>query len=637
MFRKNQRHLQPRLLSDLDNLSAKARARLESSWAGVFRREFFNRLDEAPFAVLYSDEPSRPNTPINVLVGQEALKAGFGWSDEEMHNAFLFDLQVRYALGYENVGEGDFDLRTVYNFRRRVCQHMRETGENLIEQAFEQVTDEQVQAFALKTGRLRMDSTQISSNIQRMSRLQILVEVLQRVQRILSEADQAHYADAFAPYLKGSSGQYVYHIKGEDTGPHLQRIGELMQRLLNELMPAYEAHETYHMLQRVFDEQFTLSENLPQSRTDEAGNDAPGNPSSDDGTVPCSSCDEMPSPTSDLVVAPDPEAQVELSQAPALALQPKPGKDISPTSLRSPDDPEATYRKKGQQDYEGYVANLTETCDPDNPFQLILKVQSESNNTEDTTLLEQALPDLKARTDVHTFYNDAAFCGPNVDKLLHELKIEQVPTALTGRAPDPGRTVLADCDIQLDAHGQPLKLTCPHGHSANVVPGQKEGRYLARWADAPCPECRFSKHLAGSKSSAKTCMRFSYIDLNRALRRQRMRAYHLGKKSLRAAVEATVGALKRPFNNDQVPVRGKIRLGQMMIGSAIMVNIRRIQRYKLAQSRQNQPEQPCCPAAGVEQTTGGLSEHSFLSFAWARIQRCLLPLEPVWATLVFRF
>ena len=250
MFRKNQRHLQPRLLSDLDNLSAKARARLESSWAGVFRREFFDRLDERPFAVLYSNEPSRPNTPVNVLVGLESLKAGFGWSDAEMHDAFLFDLQVRYALGYDNVGEGDFDLRTVYNFRRRVCQHMRESGENLIEQAFEQVTDEQVQVFALKTGRLRMDSTQIASNIQRMSRLQLLVEVLQRVHRILSEADQAHYADAFAPYLKGSSGQYVYHIKGEDTGPHLQRIGELMQRLLNELSPAYEAHETYHILER---------------------------------------------------------------------------------------------------------------------------------------------------------------------------------------------------------------------------------------------------------------------------------------------------------------------------------------------------------------------------------------------------
>lgn len=63
---------------------------------------------------------------------------------------------------------------------------MQETGINLIEKAFEQVTDEQTEAFQLKTGKLRMDSTQIASNIREMSRLQLLVEVLQRVQRMLN-------------------------------------------------------------------------------------------------------------------------------------------------------------------------------------------------------------------------------------------------------------------------------------------------------------------------------------------------------------------------------------------------------------------------------------------------------------------
>jgi hypothetical protein len=172
MFQENTSHLQSSLFSDLDHLTKKARARLEQSWAGVFRCEFFSRLDEGPFAVLYSDDPSRPNTPINVLVSLESLKSSFGWSDEELLDAFLYDIQVRYALGYENLGEGEFDLRTVYNFRHRLSEHMRQTGENLIEQAFEQITDEQIVAFQIKTGRLRtpalaagasVDSSQIAS------------------------------------------------------------------------------------------------------------------------------------------------------------------------------------------------------------------------------------------------------------------------------------------------------------------------------------------------------------------------------------------------------------------------------------------------------------------------------------------
>jgi hypothetical protein len=626
MFRKNQRHLQPVLFSDLDNLSAKARARLEASWAGVFRREFYARLDETPFATLYSDTPSRPNIPVNVLVSLEALKSGFGWSDEEMHDAFLFDLQVRYALGYDNVGAGDFDLRTVYNFRRRVCDHMRESGENLIEQAFEQITDEQVVAFQLKTGRLRMDSTQIASNIQRMARVQLLVEVLQRVHRMLKDADRAHYADVFAPYLKGSSGQYLYHLKGEDTGPHLQRIGELMQRLVNELAPAYVSHNTYQTLQRVFHEQFIVRNDSLQSESDdEDRNGPPGDPATDDVATSASSLDEKQTSQHDLTAAAGPTLLV------------RPGKEISPNSLRSPDDPEATYRKKGQQAYEGYVTNLTETCDPRNPFQLIVKVQSAPNITEDTTLLKEALPELKARTDVHTLYNDAGFCGPDVDKLLHKLKVEQVPTALRGRAAHPSRTSLADCEIQLDVNGQPVKLVCPHGYTAHVTPGRKQGRFIARWADAPCPECRFSKHHAGGKASAKSCIRFSHIDLNRALRRQRMQAYHLGKKSLRAAVEATVGALKRPFNNDKAPVRGKIRLGQMMIGSAIMVNIRRIQRYKLEKRKTIQSEQTSSLNVDTGHTSVSPSARSFLSLVRTRLERCLLPIRPARATLVFGF
>jgi len=144
------------------------------------------RIDESRFAVLYSDEASRPNIPINVLVGLEILKSGFGWSDEEMYDHFCFDLQVRRALGYRDLGEGHFELRTVYNFRDRLTEHMQGTGENLFEQVFEQITDEQLVAFQLETDKLRMDSTMIASHIREMTQLQLLVEVLQRTHSRIS-------------------------------------------------------------------------------------------------------------------------------------------------------------------------------------------------------------------------------------------------------------------------------------------------------------------------------------------------------------------------------------------------------------------------------------------------------------------
>ena len=119
-----------------------------------------------------------------------------------------------------------------------------ETGEDLIDKAFADITDKQMKAFRLKSSRLRVDSSQVSSNIRQMSRLQLLVEVIQRVHRILSEADRASYAEAFAPYLKGTSGHFIYRVKGEEASSHLLGLGRLMQRLVAELATLYGEHLT---------------------------------------------------------------------------------------------------------------------------------------------------------------------------------------------------------------------------------------------------------------------------------------------------------------------------------------------------------------------------------------------------------
>jgi hypothetical protein len=104
------------------------------------------RIDEEVFADLYSEDPSRPNVPVNVLVALEILKSGFGWSDRELHEQLCFNLQVRHAVGMGDLGEEVFELRTLHNFRRRARTRAEETGEDLFEEVFQQVTDAQLEA-----------------------------------------------------------------------------------------------------------------------------------------------------------------------------------------------------------------------------------------------------------------------------------------------------------------------------------------------------------------------------------------------------------------------------------------------------------------------------------------------------------
>jgi hypothetical protein len=87
---------------------------------------------------------------VNVLVGLEVLKAGFGWSDADLYENYCFNLQVRYALGYDRLGDGDFAIRTLYYFRERLSKHYLASGANLLEQVFEQVTDAQLRGGSCK-------------------------------------------------------------------------------------------------------------------------------------------------------------------------------------------------------------------------------------------------------------------------------------------------------------------------------------------------------------------------------------------------------------------------------------------------------------------------------------------------------
>ena len=73
MFRKNTSQ-QLNLDDPTINLPKYLRNNLEKSWATPFNKYIFSNINEERFKVLYSNEVSRPNAPINVLVGLFILK-----------------------------------------------------------------------------------------------------------------------------------------------------------------------------------------------------------------------------------------------------------------------------------------------------------------------------------------------------------------------------------------------------------------------------------------------------------------------------------------------------------------------------------------------------------------------------------
>lgn len=524
MFRKNEQHRQQSFFSSEHLLPAKLRDRLLGSWAETFYREVFCDLDETVFAPLYSQEASRPNIPVNVLVGLEILKSGFGWSDEELYEQVCFNLQVRHALGLHDLRDEMFTLRTHYNFRQRVRQYAEETGINLMQKVFEQVTDAQLEAVVLATGWQRMDSTQVLSNLAQMTRLELLVAVLQAVHKQLPESARERWGARWAQYLEGRPHQVCYKIPTAEMESHLLTIGEELCTVEAELARQTPESETLALIWRVLEEQY------------ECGVDGVG----------------------------------------TLRLP----EEVSAGSLQSPHDPDATYRVKGGETYRGgYVANVSETADPENPVQLITDVQIEPNRADDALLLEQSLDNQAARgIQVDKMTTDGGYTGPQGEAACEKHDVMLRATRMRGGRGRPDRWGWKEYTWEVSDDRTPMSVTCPQGCRAALLPGRADGRFIARFEAEDCAACPSFGQMCRVRDRARVgpTLYVKRRTIEVARRRQKL---HPEDTPIRVIVESTVRSLKRAFPGSKLPVRGLIRARMMLYPAALMVNLRRLHRY----------------------------------------------------------
>lgn len=523
MFVPNKKHQERSLFDTVNQLSPMMRKRLDNSWAAVFYKEIFCHIDESIFSVLYSDVASRPNSAINVLVGAELLKSHFRWSDEQLFNECAFNLQVRYALGSCDFDNELFSERTLYHFRQRLNAHYQKTGTDLIEQVFKAFTEAQLKRFEIKSGTQRMDSTQVSSNIRRYSRIGLLVEVIIRFHRQLSPEDQKRYESEFAPYVSSRQTSFCYRLSSDDLDETLEEIGRFMAFVLKEFESGYSATPAYRQLLRVFGEHFDSDDETPQSPT-------------------AKSPDQIPA-----------------------------------HSLRSPDDEDATVTRKGNEDFTGYAINASETCETDNPFQLITETSVANNRTSDSQFFSECMAELVEKTGLHTMLTDATYSDTQTDKLCEKLGVTHLQSAIRGREHQAEKLYLSD--FQFENEGDLQFVTCPSGHRSQVVAGKGKDRFIAYFPHEICQSCPFAANCKTTHRRKARALYFDSIDQRRALRWQRHLAFRAEGGNPRAGVERIMGLFKYRLPNGQLPIRGLARVSQYVFATAIMINFSRIFRH----------------------------------------------------------
>jgi len=514
MFRKNTSHLQPSLFGVAGQLSEAKLKKLKKSKEYDFYRLVFSRIEEEDFAVLFSEGYSRPNAPVNALVSSIVLQSQNGWTSQALFDRIDFDILTRTALGLDGLEQTPFCPATYFNFRNRLLSHFARTGENLLERAFDRLTGEQAKALGIKTKIQRSDSFLALSNIRSYGRVQLLVEALIRLERALSDEDKRRFAEILSPYTRQDSVHYIYNLEREQIPHELKKLGQVYYELYEALKAGYGEVEAFKIFARVYREHFSVKKHR---------------------------------------------------------VRVKPSSEMSGSTLQSPDDLDATYRKKAGRQARGQVVNVTETADPDNKLNLITDIAVCPNVVDDSAILAGRLERLKEKTpDLNELHTDGAYGSETNDKKMEELKITHVQTAVRGRAAEVAM------EIEEVSEGEYI-VCCPHQCEKSQP---TRTRFKACFDVAICRRCSLAKKCCAAKQKQARVYYFERADYLQYKRNSNIKALPPERRKLRPNIEATVKEFTKGFNHKgKLRVRGTFKTMLYAFSMGIAINLGRIWRY----------------------------------------------------------
>ena len=192
---------------------------VDKSWAKDFAEYIFPNINEDRFSVLYSETGSRPNTPVNVIIGSLMLKEYFGQSEEELLMSVYCDVLYQYALHLTQLEKPPLSDRSWSRFRERLVKYEETHGRDLMKEEMESLAKITAEHMQLKGNVKRMDSLMVASKCKRMGRLEILYAVNERAVRLLNRVGICEYIPRECMHYleEDDRNNVIYRCRGEEA------------------------------------------------------------------------------------------------------------------------------------------------------------------------------------------------------------------------------------------------------------------------------------------------------------------------------------------------------------------------------------------------------------------------------------
>jgi len=525
---------------------AKAK-RLQKTWAEEFRSKALPLIDEERFAGMYCEDNGRPNRAVQTLLGMLILKEFGDLTDREALEQLEFNLLWQYALQL-TAEESHLPQKTVHNFRARLIEH--DAGRV----AFCETTEKIIAVMGIHTGRQRLDSTHIMSNMAILTRLGLFCETIRLFLRALgqtyTELRNLVPEKVVGRYLKEEEEATNY----EDARSAVRRCRlSVCARDLYRLVERFRGTpaagmEEYGLLQRLLKEQCEVGkqdDGCLGEEDDDAG----------EGTVP-------------------------------IALK-EPAK-VGSNSLQSPHDPDATYSgHKGK----GYEVQVAETCDERNRTQVITHVAVTPSCGSDAAVTVPLIDSLSRRQiQPQELLADTTY-GSGSNTVEAARRGTELVSPVAGPEPDRDgekeANRLSAADFEIDVRAVKPTL-CPGGHECideyeyEEAPEQVD-IYFAR---ERCEACALLSRcpVRLKRGEDAYVLEADLVKVNIERRRREQASGEFARRyAVRAGIEGTNSELKRAHGLGHLRVRGGPRVALAAYLKGLACNMKRMVFASLAE------------------------------------------------------
>jgi hypothetical protein len=487
---------QNRLFDPFEGMIPPAGQRIISSgWQGVFRHVLLEVMPVGELAQHFSHELGAPTKELYSMAGLVFLADFFGWTAQEAAEAYIFRIDVQYALNLEP--GATVCSRTIERYQKLFRDN------DLATLIFHDVTTRLAEALELNISQQRLDSTHVFSHMASFGRIKLMAVAIKRfLTQVKRHAPESYAAlpEAFRLRYQPAESQLFAGAKDAEARQRSrQQVAEDLQWIIDHFANCADmtGRSSYKAMVTIFSQQ-------------------------------CEVIDDK------------------------VVVKAKTGGDC----VQNPSDLDASYDgHKGQ----GYQVQIAETCSPENEVQLITGALPQTAAAPDVAAFVPMLDQLEESKLLPEEMLADTLYGSDENVQAAQARGVELVAPIPGREPENDPEALTLDDFAVDERTGDVEACPRGHVPLVVDRDKEAGTTRIEMPPEVCGGCPFRNACPINKTrDGRYTMEFSDKDHRLAGRRREQETTVFKERyARRSGIESTNGGLKNRLGLGRLKVRGR--------------------------------------------------------------------------------